>query len=342
MESEACYPYTDETINILCATDNNYAPYCGIMLTSLFESNKDSHFNVFVFVDSDISESNKKSFLKLGRKYGHGIELKSIDESRVSGYPIRDDSNITRPTYYRLLAADLLPECVHRIIYLDCDVIVKGDIKSLWKVDLEGVAIAGVKDYYLCKFGRGWRPDTPHDYFNAGVMVLNLDFWRMNGVSRCVFDYLWENRNDKAKLYYMDQDALNAMLYNKKALLPERFNYQVGMFENDMWQYYSEDQKSVFIEEGKFISVIHYLGIKPWKTKMMGPFFYEWERIRRKSLWPHCRVRLPLKKRVKFFIKRVFFPNLMEKQRLETWYVTDEISMFPKFVGARGHLNLER
>ena len=49
-----------ERINILCATDNNYAPYCGIMLTSLFESNRDCGFNVFVFVDGCLSNANQK------------------------------------------------------------------------------------------------------------------------------------------------------------------------------------------------------------------------------------------------------------------------------------------
>ena len=50
-----------ETINILCATDNNYAPYCGIMLTSLFDSNRDCHFVVYIFQDGSMSEVNKKS-----------------------------------------------------------------------------------------------------------------------------------------------------------------------------------------------------------------------------------------------------------------------------------------
>ena len=54
-----------ETINIVCATDNNYAPYCGIMLTSLFESNKDCVFSVYVLINGDFSSQNKRKYKML-------------------------------------------------------------------------------------------------------------------------------------------------------------------------------------------------------------------------------------------------------------------------------------
>ena len=316
-----------EPINILCATDNNYAPYCGIMLTSLFESNKDCRFEVFVFVDDTFSSN--KSFDKLGAKYNQRINIVAVDDSKIEGLPVVEGW-VTSPTYYRLLASELLPEHIHRIIYLDCDVIVSGDIKPLWNVDLEGMAVAGVKDYYLSKYGRGWRNDMPNDYINAGVLVIDLDLWRKEGISGLVLGYLWTNNDDKSKVYYMDQDALNAVLLDKKLVLPERFNYQVDIFNKHHWQYYSEEQRICFIEEGKAVSIIHYLGKKPWRSKKnYGPFFHRWEEMRRKSLWPNCRARIPLNKQIRFWIKRAFFPGLLRQQMQELWFMPKALCLFP-------------
>lgn len=318
-----------ETINILCATDNNYAPYCGIMLTSLFESNKGCRFEVFVFVDDTFS--NNMSFVKLGARYKQRINIITVDDSKIEGLPVVEGW-VTSPTYYRLLASELLPEYIHKSIYLDCDVIVSGDIKSLWKVDLKGMAVAGVKDYYLSKCGRGWRNDTPNDYINAGVLVVDLDLWRKEGISGLFFDYLRTNRGDKSKVYYMDQDALNAVLLDKKLVLPERFNYQVDIFNKNHWFYYSEEQRNCFIEEGKVVSVIHYLGMKPWRSrKSFGPLFNRWEEMRRKSLWPNCHAYIPWKKQIKFWIKRTFFPRLLRHQLQEIWFMPKELCLFPSF-----------
>lgn len=317
-----------ETINILCATDNNYAPYCGIMLTSLFESNKDCHFVVYVFEDGSVTKTNAEKYQRLSKKYGNEILFRTIEGGLVDTFPVRKEANISIPTYYRLLAANLLPESVHKVVYLDCDTLVVDDIKPLWEVDTTNVAIAGVRDHYLSR-GKDRRPNTPYDYINAGVLVMNLDYWRRNGVYSRIFDYIQMNRDDETKLFYLDQDALNAVLNENKNVLPERFNFQVEMFVKEFWHSFSEDQQNVFIEEGKHVSVIHYLGVKPWKGhKYFGPCFYEWEKMRRKSLWPFCRLHAPWHKQIKLVIKRLFFKNLIRKQVQEIWFSPTELQLF--------------
>lgn len=315
-------------INILCAIDNSYAPYCGIMLTSLFENNKDCHFVVYVFEDGSVTETNVKKYQRLSKKYGNEIVFRTIEGSLVDGFPVRKGANITIPTYYRLLAANLLPDNVHKVVYLDCDTLVVDDIKPLWEVDTTNVAIAGVRDHYLSR-GKDWRPNTPYDYINAGVLVMNLDYWRRNGVYSRIFDYIQMNRDDETKLFYMDQDTLNAVLNENKKVLPERFNFQVEMFVKEFWHSFSKDQQNEFVEEGKHVLVIHYLGVKPWKGhKYFGPFFYEWEKMRRKSLWPCCRPHVPWHKQIKLVIKRLFFKTLIRKQVQEIWFSPAELQLF--------------
>ena len=319
----------EDTINILCATDNNYAPYCGIMLTSLFDNNKDCHFVVYIFEDGSVVEENVEKYQRLASKFGNEIVLKTIDENLLKGFPINDNLHITIPTYYRLFAEELLPDDIHKVIYLDCDIIVKGNIKPLWQVDLNDKAVAGVND---CNGGpqcKRLNYDPSFGYFNAGVMVCNLDYWRKNQLMDRFLEYIQNNRNNKTKLYYMDQDVLNVMLRGEIVLLSERFNFQVKLFEMQFWQDYSEEQRDTFIKEGQIVSIIHYSDSKPWNNKKsFGPLFYEWEKIRKKSLWHNSRVRIPLTKEIKYIIKRAFFPCVLREQLQERWFIPEVLGLF--------------
>lgn len=301
-------------------------PYCGIMLTSLFESNKDCHFVVYVFEDGSVTEENVRKYQRLASKYGNEIVLKTIDESMVKGFPTVEGW-VTLPTYYRLLAPEILPVDIGKIIYFDVDIIVKGDIKPLWKVDLDGTAIAGSRrasNWRDISFSERLGYNSFDEYFNAGVLVINLDFWRANSISEALLDYIRLNIGDKSKLLYMDQDALNVVLHDKKVFFPERYNFRPSIFMKNYWIDFSEDQLHHYFVECKSATVIHYSGGKPWNYRSYGgPFFSEWEYYRRKSLWRDCRNIKLLKKHVKHMVKLYLFPGLFRKQNPE-WIVLPE------------------
>lgn len=315
-----------DTINILCDTDENYAPYCGIMLTSLFESNRDCHFNVFVLVDGTFSDDNVKKYNLLGKKYGNEVVLKTVEESMVKGFPTVEGW-VTLPTYYRLLAPELLPEDISKIIYFDSDIIVKGDIKPLWNVNLDGMAIACSRrmvDWRDKSFSERLGYNSYDEYFNAGVLVINLDFWRTNGITNALLDYIRINIGNKSKLLYMDQDALNVVLHDKKIFFQERYNFRVTIFLKRFWMDLSEGQMHHYIVECKSAAIIHYTGEKPWNYKKYGgPFFYDWENYRRKSYWRNrCDIKT-LKGYIKHMTKRYVFPKMFRSQHPE-WVVLSE------------------
>ena len=322
---------TFETINILCATDENYAPYCGIMLTSLFYSNRDCHFNVYVFIDGDFSETNKKKYYRLGQKYKNTINLMKIDNSMIEKFPI-NPGHITRPTYYRFLVAELLPEDIHKVLYLDCDIAVVGDIKPLWNVDLIDKAIAGARGY------GNWENEPSCErlgidfsvgYFNAGVLVINLDYWRCNHVAESLIDFVVSNYDNKSCFLLMDQDILNSVLQNKKVFFPDRYNFRVCVFLKKFWMNYSGNQRNNYLEECGKVSVVHYASReKPWNYRSYGgPFFSEWEKYRRKSMWKNSRDIKPLKKHVKYMIKKYLLPKLFRSLHSE-WVVLAENKMY--------------
>lgn len=296
----------DDELIVLCATDNRYAPYCGIMLTSLLENNKDIGLKVYVLINGKISNSNKRKFQELSGYYGCFLEFVVVNEDSLSPFvPIFTTNHvITLPTYYRLLAAELLPSSVHRAVYLDCDMIVRGSLRPLLDVDLNDVAVAVVKD---CVFNGQEEPferlgyPKSFGYFNAGMLVMNLDYWRKYEVRSQLKAFIEKNYNS---LFFMDQDALNGVLYSHKLLLPERFNLQTEFFYQKLWEGYPDFYRESLIRERDDAVVIHYCGsLKPWLFMFNGLAFHEeWEMYRKISLWKHCRSFLPLGRHLKWLV----------------------------------------
>ena len=311
-----------ETINILCATDNNYAPYCGIMLTSVFDSNRDCHFNVYVLTDGSLSEKNIRKFGRLGEKYANTITLKSVDNKLVADFPINSKLHISQATYYRLFAPYLLSN-ISRCIYFDSDIVICGDIKPLWKIDLTGKAFIGAKDSQSEICCRRLDYQSEFGYLNAGVCVFNLDFWRNNNLSEQLCEYISDN---KEIIPYMDQDALNGLLHEQMAEFPERYNFQQKFFLKQCWNDYTESYQRHLLDEVDNASVIHYCGkLKPWNFHYYGGFQHIlWEKYRKKSLWRNCRNKKPFVKFVKHLIKRYLFSNVIKRQLSAKWVVLSQ------------------
>lgn len=312
-----------EIITILCATDNSYAPYCGIMLTSLFESNRDCCFSVYLMTDDSISERNRRKFEKLEVKYGNSIALRTVNVSMFANFPLNADLHITLPTYFRLLAPDIIPQNVKRCIYLDCDVIVCGSVKDLWNVVLSGKAIAGVMD---CESNVACnRLGYPSDigYINAGISVFNLDYWRENHIQEKAFRYA---RDQWDRLVWMDQDIINGLLHDSMLLLPFRFNIQNRFFVRSRWIHYTESFRNTLKEELKKAVIIHYSGgSKPWSFRYTGGFQHaSWEKIRKMSFWRNCRIKRPITKYIKRLIKQYCLRSLYRDQINNHWILVPE------------------
>lgn len=287
----------DSTINILCATDNNYVPYCGIMITSLFENNKDSRVCVYVLVDQPLSAGNAKKFAQLATKYGQQIECVMVDKSYLENFPIKGQKYWSIATYYRLYAEELLPKTVNRVLYLDCDIIVTGSLSSLWNIDMTGVAIGTVPDIFFAEQEFFDRLQYPKDasYFNAGSVLLNLGYWREHNAGQQCLDYLGKHYD---RVYANDQDVLNAVLWDKKMVLPITYNYQIQFRKKYFFGQYDEAFRQEILSV-KTPVVIHYAApIKPWNCLYFKkPYKSEWWHYCRRSQWWYLLPQLPPRKR---------------------------------------------
>jgi lipopolysaccharide biosynthesis glycosyltransferase len=251
-------------IHVVLAADANYAmPLSVVMVSAAINCSSDRHLCIHV-IESDYDDELKHrvtSALTKARPENLSVHWYPVLSEELSDLPIVQ-SHISLMTYSRLLIPQLLPSTVHRALYLDCDVLVEGDIAQLWDESVSEKALCAARDRIGCVGNQGGlsnyqelniSADTP--YFNAGVLLLNLDKWRRESISQHVFRYL---RRYNSLLRFEDQEALNAVLHDDWSEISVRWNQQILP---RFFRAGSNVALPNLIENG----IIHFItGEKPW------------------------------------------------------------------------------
>jgi len=221
-----------EPLIIACAADERYVIPLAVMIKSLLTNLRAQHTVSLFIVDAGISPIDKKRLVSSWASDHLSIHWVLPKESLFSEMPLWGRMNAS--TYHRLLMSDLLPRSLHKAVWLDCDLIVKGNLAELWDINVGDRAVLAVQDmvvpYVSSRYGiacyRELGIARDAKYFNAGVMVVNLDWWRQNDVAGSALAYL---RNYQKTLFFWDQEALNAVLADKWAELDPRWNAIAGV-----------------------------------------------------------------------------------------------------------------
>lgn len=218
--------------HFLFSTDKNYYPYLLVLVQSLFDNLKSAtfdkasdelHFHVLVDDSVNIDEANAidAKFLERNEaqsfaKFNYYRMDKSIFQNATTF--ARNPGSLG--AYYRLLAGDILPQDIDKVLYLDIDILIAGDIIEVFtKYDISnrlmgvvldlGVyktsSIKALKDAQKKILGDEYKLTTK-DYFNSGVLYINLDLWRKHNISQHAVDIV---TNYQCLIY--DQDALNVL-----------------------------------------------------------------------------------------------------------------------------------
>lgn len=315
-----------EHINILIGSDINYSPYYGIMLTSLLINNKDVQFDIFLLTDSTWTDKETRKYRDLIENYNSRFHVIVVDSSEMKEFP--ETTHISLPAYYRLKASSLLPSDVHKVLYLDGDIIVNGSLIPLWRTDIGGCAIAGVTDtiYYRDEVYDRLGYDKSFGYNNAGVALYNIDYWRENGVSDNAFHFIKQNKD---KIKWMDQDVVNALLFDKKIGLPLRYNFQNRFLFKSEWDCFDDGFREEILKEMANPVIIHYCGPdKPWSFRYYrSPYSELYHYYRKQSCWAHARVCKPYLKYLKFLVKRIInHPSIEENLRQK--YIQEALGLY--------------
>lgn len=212
------HPVLDVVIN----TDDNYIQHAMAMLCSLYENNIDQNIHLHVLTGL-ISEKSKNYIETLTLKYNNKVYWYFVDDKMLEGVHFRKNRPLSYAAYYRLLLAEVLPDCIKTVLYLDCDIIVLKDISEIFNLEIENYALAASIDTfpYSSIHRQQLQMEADERTFCSGIMLVNLDYWRENNVT----DHLLAFAKIKREPTYLhDQDVLNYVFKKKWFLLPPKWN----------------------------------------------------------------------------------------------------------------------
>lgn len=257
-------------IEVLCACDERYLPHAATMLCSLLEHNSVSKIHLFY---SSISSDELAKLKSLVTKYRTAIAFYEVVPAELQD--LRVDRHVSIAVYYRILAPHLLHADIDKILYLDSDIIVRNSLNNLWDTDIADHALAAVLDFGDGgPKGLGFPVGTK--YFNSGVLLINLRFWRQKNIPERAIEFI---RNNPEKVRYWDQDALNAILVHQWIELPGHWNAQ------DEGDWIPTSTQGMRLDP----AIVHFTGSKPWHWSNEHPFKHEYRKYRRKTPWRQYR-----------------------------------------------------
>ena len=258
-------------MNIAICTDNNYVMPCMVTIASVLQQNDDCH--VFVLTEH-LYESNKSKFTTLAEYYHQKIEVKEISSRIVSG--LNESSRFPKSIYFRFLLPEMLPEA-DRVLYLDCDILVREDISEFYNTDLDGYACAAIEDQRGDDITIHNRIFMFSKYFNSGVLLMNLNYWRKHHVAQQLIDYL---RQYPERCWFPDQDALNAVLEGKVKFMDYRYNMQGEMLSHRCYLQLSAQKWQKLDEAIGNPAIIHFTDTnKPWYKECCHPYRTEYQNL---------------------------------------------------------------
>lgn len=201
---------------------------------------------------------------------GEPIDFIQFDADKYADLPTV--KHMTVSTYYRISIPELFDETVSKVLYLDCDMVVKGNILDLHELDIDGYHLGAVHNLSNHTHRKIGIPQN--EYFNAGMLLINLDLWRRDNIPDAVFRFKVENAH---RMSGNDQCALNGVLHKLWKPLPLKWNHQKGLYHarRKLSRFDPEDVQEAILNPG----IIHYVtDDKPWNRLCLHPLASEYDR----------------------------------------------------------------
>lgn len=289
-------------VNICYATNAAYAPYLAVSMYSLLCNADKSRVYDIVILHSALPADSIALLERVGARFPNcsvrPVDMTEFHESVKNA----THAYITAETNYRLAILGELFAEYDRVLYLDCDTIVEGDISELFDADLCGNAVGGAEavEIRMFKFTKkGFFVDgVPYNfedyakkfmnitnldlYFNAGVVLFNLKKCREITSTEKAVELL-----NRRKWMYNDQDVLNMLFKGSIYPLDLKWNYTMNIEqanaagEPDVRKLYADARRTEY-------GVIHFTsGKKPWNNNVpLAEHYHKYaEKLKEEQLW---------------------------------------------------------
>lgn len=268
----------NKPLNALYAADNNYAPFLGVSMYSLFKNNTDiTAIHVYAILDN-VSEDNKEKLRYVATQFGRKLTIidaqefnKKLDELKIPKYRGTHSAN------YRLFFNLFVDKDAEKILYIDSDTIVCGSLKELVSIDMNHYCVGMVLDELGNPYKRLIGFDESDPYYNSGTLLIDVHNWHENNIGESMLNHI---QNVRSQYCNPDQDLLNVCLKGKIKLLPPEYNFQpfhraysdkiygkVYGFEN----YYTKEQLENARKNPVILHAYRFLGEFPWHKGNQHP-----------------------------------------------------------------------
>jgi lipopolysaccharide biosynthesis glycosyltransferase len=258
----------NEQIHVAAAFDNNYLRAFYALLTSVIQNNGDDTI-YFHLIAPDVSAEIKEEIRNYARSFGSEVTYYSVDAQAIQNFTLSNKWTIA--VYYRLFFPLVISKNINRLIYLDCDIVVISSLLPLYQIDFDNMPVAAVYDNYVKK-----QPligiHQEGQYFNSGVLLMNVPRWNDLQISEKTIEYL---SNYPERILFVDQCALNAVLMNNW----KKIDYKYNLLYSYLPSQASMSEIKLFV---KSKSILHYTLHRPWNMlcqNRLRYLYYEYLQI---------------------------------------------------------------
>lgn len=264
--------------NFIYSTSNEYAPYCMTSMSSLLKNNSDLDNVKFYVLSNDIEEAMKKNMRAVADKFRAEVEfidcMLTISEIFRGGAQL----NFNVSSFLRIFIPQLLPRDVEKALFIDSDTYINYGIKELYDTDITE---------YLCGMSYN-QPiyeemlkeaslNKDEEYFNAGVILINLEKWRERNIQNEILNYYYKQGGNFPT---DDQSVINAIVGKETKVLSYKYNSMIGNF---YWSYkkfckintiIGRKTSEEYLEAKKTPVIVHFNGpgVRPWEKFCAHPY----------------------------------------------------------------------
>ncbi len=257
-------------ISIFLASNNNYAPYLCVTMYSILCNTKS--FIDFYILEDNIDEKYKSKIEKsLKRFKNKTIEYLNMGKFNLDKFPAI--KHYSTSAFSRYFISSLKPN-LEKVIYLDCDIVVNGDIQKLYNQELDGYPIGAISEKFFGNNEINLKESIYENYkgtfsyFNSGVLLIDISKFNKGAY---LDELLVKTQELSDKLLCADQDIFNIVFDGNYKLLDYKFNFMPDLKE---YYYNTNDFKDIYDERNKNAVVFHYVSGKPWLCRSIKSYLF--------------------------------------------------------------------
>ena len=256
-------------ISIAYAPDDNYVNQTVVSMKSALEHNEQVEFIIMY------SKLSAESMQKLGA-VGGSLRLIKMDESLFSDLTL--SKWVTVQAWFRIKLPDLCKN-LDKILYLDCDTLIRGNLDELFSLDLTDKYLAGVKDVWgVSKYVKrlGMKSGV---YVNSGMLLFNCDYCRKEHFFDKVVDFA---KNNAKIIEFCDQDSINKVVDEHKLVISPKYNLMDTWWRGGYYEFEGEEEAE-YLQAKENPVIVHLTGLKPAFKGCGNKFKDEWWEVAKKT-----------------------------------------------------------